>query len=165
MGTIMIEKELKQLVVHSCEEVFEKMIMSHIEPVEDQTFTIQNEKHITATIGFAGTWDGFISVQCGESLAYSLAAQMLYTDVNNLDESEMRDALGEIVNMIGGKFKASFAEKFNQGIEAFKMSVPSVITGKNYDVYAVGSDSILEILLLTQEKQFFIELALKQKPN
>lgn len=156
---------IKQLVVHATEEVFEKMIMSHIEVLENIQFTIQDEKHITATIGFAGTWDGFISVQCGEALAFALAAQMLYTDVNNLDEAEMRDALGEIVNMIGGKFKALFAEKFNQGVEAFKMSVPSVITGKNYDVFAVGSDSIEEILFLTQEKQFFIELALKQKPH
>ncbi len=161
----MIDNELKELVTHATEEVFEKMIMSHIELLQDQKFSIQNEKHITATIGFAGAWDGFISVQCGNSLAFALAAQMLYTDVNNLDESEMRDALGEIVNMIGGKFKALFAEKFNQGVEAFKMSVPSVITGQNYDVFAVGSDSIQEIVFLTQEKQFLIELALKQSPK
>ncbi len=161
----MIDKDLKQLVVHSTEEVFEKMIMSSVSLKENESFVIKDERHITASIGFAGEWDGFISVQCGSSLAYILASQMLYTDADSLDESEMRDALGEIVNMVGGKFKASFAETYNQGIEAFKMSVPSVITGKNYEVYAVGSDSILEIVFHTHEKQFLAELALKQIPK
>lgn len=165
MDSIMIEKKFKELVVHATEEVFEKMIMSSISLKENEEFKIYDEGHITASIGFAGQWDGFISIQCGESLAYLLAAQMLYADVSSLDGSEMRDALGEIVNMIGGKFKACFSETFNQGVEAFKMSVPSVITGKNYDVYAVGSDSMLEILFQAHEKQFFVELALKQIPK
>lgn len=158
----MIEKEFKQLVIHATEEVFEKMIMSSINLMEGEKFVIQDEGHITASIGFAGQWDGFVSVQCGESLAYILAAQMLYTDADSLDEAEMRDALGEIVNMVGGKFKASFSDTFNQGVEAFKMSVPSVITGKNYDVYAVGSDSVLEVVFRTHDKQFLVELALKK---
>lgn len=152
----------KNLIVHSTYEVFDKMMAVPIEEVDAGNCITAGQNHLTATIGFAGQWDGFVSVQCGENLAKYLTAKMLYADVDSLEDEEIRDALGEIVNMIGGKFKSTFAENFNSGLEAFKMSVPSIVQGKNYEVFAVGSEEVQKMVFRTSEDYFCIELALKK---
>ena len=72
------------------------------------------------------------------------------------------DAMGEVVNMVGGKFKAIFAEKFNDGMEAFKMSIPSVIMGDNYEIHIVGSDSFQETVIGVNGECFSVKVALKK---
>lgn len=152
----------KMLIVHSAHEVFDKMMSVPIEEQESGPCLSEGEYHLTATIGFAGQWDGFVSMQCGEELAKYLTAKMLYADVDSLEDEEVRDALGEIVNMVGGKFKSTFAENYNNGIEAFKMSVPSLVQGKQYEVFAVGSDEVQQIVFKADGMSFCVDLALKK---
>lgn len=152
----------KMLIVHSAHEVFDKMMSVPVEEQEQGECLTEGERHLTGTIGFAGQWDGFVSMQCGEQLAKYLTAKMLYADMDTLEEEEVRDALGEIVNMVGGKFKSTFAENYNNGMEAFKMSVPSIVQGKNYEVFAIGSDEVQQIHFKTDGMYFCIDLALKK---
>ena len=63
-----------------------------------------------------------------------------------LDKVEVRDAMGEIVNMVGGKFKACFTESFNQGMKAFKMSVPIVTMSKDFHGDNLKNVAILEVV-------------------
>ncbi len=154
---------LKTLVVHSTTEVFEKMITLHVRQEAAQEEALFNgEMHVCATIGFAGEWHGFLSLQCGEDLAYQVTSKLLVTDMADLEKADVWDAMGEVVNMIGGRFKAIFAESYNDGHEAFKMSLPTVIMGSNYSLVVVGSDRIPETILQADGKKFLIKLALKK---
>jgi chemotaxis protein CheX len=160
----MDDKLLKDLVIHSAKEVFDKMVSMQVRPERpDDVSLFDGHIHLCATIGFAGQWNGSISLQCGEDLAYQLTSKMLCMDTSSVGKEDVWDALGEIVNMVGGKFKAIFAENFNDGVEAFKMSVPSVIMGKNYRLFVVGSDSIpLTVSQLADGKGFSMKLVLRK---
>jgi CheY-specific phosphatase CheX len=159
----MNEDILKTLVIHSTTEVFEKMITLHVSPEAAQDETLFNgEVHVCATIGFAGEWHGFLSLQCGEELAYQVTSKLLVTDMGDLEKADVWDAMGEVVNMIGGRFKAIFAESYNDGHEAFKMSLPTVIMGSNYSLIVVGGDRIPETIMQADGKKFSIKLALKK---
>jgi CheY-specific phosphatase CheX len=154
---------LKTLVIHSTTEVFEKMITLQVSSEAAQEEALFNgEVHVCATIGFAGEWHGFLSLQCGEDLAYQVTSQLLVTKMGDLEKADVWDAMGEVVNMIGGRFKAIFAESYNDGREAFKMSLPTVIMGNNYHLVVVGGDRIPETILEADGKRFSVKLALKK---
>ena len=154
---------LKTLVIHSTTEVFEKMIALQVSPEAASEESLFNgEVHLCATIGFAGEWHGFMSLQCGENLAYQMTSKLLVTDIANLKKADVWDAMGEVVNMIGGRFKAIFAENYNDGHEAFKMSLPTVIMGSNYHLVVVGGDRIPEMIMEAGGMKFSVKLALKK---
>lgn len=157
-------EDFKRLVIKAAEEVFEKMISLSVsgDNGTDASKLFQSQLHLCATIGFAGDWNGFISLQCGEKLAYLITSKMLFMDPADLEKADVWDALGEVVNMVGGKFKAIFAIEFNDGVEAFKMSVPSVIMGKNYQLYVLGNNSIPETVLACEGEKFSLKLVLKK---
>jgi len=146
------------------QEVFNKMMSLKIAPEATNGKPLFNGQiHLCATVGFAGEWNGCVSIQCGEGLAYYLTSKLLCAEIGTLERKDIWDAMGEIVNMVGGHFKANFAETFNSGIEAFKMSIPSVIMGKNYQMFALGNGSMPETILKTDGEKFSINLVLTKK--
>ncbi|MBI3817696.1 MAG: chemotaxis protein CheX [Planctomycetes bacterium] len=58
-----------------------------------------------AHIQIAGAWSGVITLQVSDALAKTCAKTMFALD--SVTTEEVRDALGEIVNIIGGKLKCA----------------------------------------------------------
>lgn len=54
----------------------------------------------------AGDWIGSVRIQCPVPLARKVAAAMFGREPNDTTAGEIRDALGEITNMIAGHVKA-----------------------------------------------------------
>jgi hypothetical protein len=48
----------------------------------------------------------FLSVTCGEALARQIAASMFRARPDRISERDVHDALGEVVNIVGGMAKA-----------------------------------------------------------
>ena len=69
-----------------------------------------------------------MSFQCNEGLAKTIASKMFAMEVEDLEEEEVLDAVGEIINMIGGNIKGSV------GVES-TLSIPDVVVNQ-----AVASD-------------------------
>jgi CheY-specific phosphatase CheX len=160
-------KVIQPLLIRATSDVFKTMVALDIAVDDSQDAGVQFDgtPHYTATIGFAGRWDGSVSIQCSEQLAKELTAKLLMVPAAQIERIEVRDALGETVNMIGGRFKAIFAEMFTEGVEAFRMSIPSVIMGLHFDVFAVGIDSMFSISFETLGERMQVELALKKITN
>ena len=59
-----------------------------------------------------------------------IAGKMLGTDEHVSDEC-VRDALGEICNMVAGSFKGQLSDI----AEKCMLSVPTVVSGKDYQLY------------------------------
>jgi len=162
----MDDQNLKKLLVMSTKEVFQKMISVDLSLNKDiipGPALFDNQKHILATIGFAGGWTGSVTFQCSAMFGFTLTAKMLMTDIKSLEGKDVRDAMGEIVNMVGGKFKACFAESFNDGVEAFKMSVPIVTTGKDFHVLNMKTVSVMEVVMDSGVEKVSVSLALKKQ--
>ncbi len=79
---------------------------------------------LTAFIGIAGNFTGGVAVHCSGELARALAGRMLMADdLAALSEDEIRDAMGEVCNMIAGGIKTRC-----QGIGVdFNISVPVIV--------------------------------------
>lgn len=86
---------------------WEQMLSMKLDPVPfDDLFCVGNG-HMLASVELSGVWNGRIEVRLDEKLAYSATAAMLMQPVETVSQSDMLDAIGEIVNMVAGAIKSS----------------------------------------------------------
>ena len=91
----------------------------------------------TAAVYFAGAWTGAVLLECSAPQAIDWASR-LSPDAGAASEADTRDALGELVNMIGGNLKALLPS-------GTVLSLPSVVAGSDYTVGLCKSDDPLEL--------------------
>ena len=119
-------------------EVFEMMVGTPLGP-SDQV-TVPRVADYTAMIGLAGDLCGVLSFRCSLESAARIAGKMLGTDENTSAEC-IRDALGEICNMVAGSFKAQLSDVAEQCM----LSVPTVVSGKDYQLYPLADGLRIQV--------------------
>jgi chemotaxis protein CheX len=109
---------------------------------------------ITAVVGLAGKLCGIMSVRCSQHSAAHIASRMLGIPPEKA-QSEMSDAVGEICNMIAGNFK----NKISGLGDGCMLSVPTVITGRDYDLHSMVNEGLrLELLFEGEPMLFCLEI-------
>mgnify|MGYP001317691476 CR=1 FL=1 len=131
-------------------EIFTTMVGADIAPSRTTVAVTKFKDSVSAMVGFAGSYNGMISINAPQKLAMSFASQMLGMDVTQFDD-DVRDALGEIANMIGGSFKHHFVKDGHE----VKLSTPSVISGDEYFM-TVGSPDTLTLMFESAAEHFIV---------
>lgn len=81
---------------------------------------------VTAVIGFDGEYRGVLSLHCPEAIALRIAEGMLGIKPEDIDD-DVRDAVGEVVNILGGEVKSFLSPG---GLEV-ALSTPEVFYGND----------------------------------
>lgn len=111
----------------SAAESFETMIMSPIEEISEEEFGIGVAPSYTGSITFKGGLKGVILVQCETESAAAITKSMLMMEADEeVDPSEIKDAIGEVANLVLGGFKSRIAEQYGD----IDISIPTVIEGQ-----------------------------------
>jgi chemotaxis protein CheX len=137
----------------SAQEVFGIMVGCRLEPAAGSEQKAAGE--FTAMVGLAGALCGILTMGCGAHSAKLIAARMLGTDVASSEE-QVCDALGEICNMIAGNFK----NKLSGTADGCMLSVPTVITGGQYNFHSLADGGSLETTLLFEGAPLVVRLDL-----
>lgn len=106
---------------------------------------------ITAAIFFAGSWMGAALVECTEHQARIWTGRLLSIPEPSDISDDVRDAMGEIVNMIGGNLKSVLPGGVG-------LSMPSVVEGKQYSLQVCGSNMIARQCFASSDGLFGITL-------
>lgn len=146
-------KEWTALLSTATKEVFEIMLGAHLECLEAGLSVMSRD--FTAMIGLAGSLCGVVSLRCSSEVAYSLARLMLADDAP-VSEDSVRDAFGEICNMVAGNFKAKIAGM----ADGCMLSVPTVITGKDLVIYSLTNGDSIQVEFLLEGKPLELTLNL-----
>jgi chemotaxis protein CheX len=126
------------------QEVFELMLACPLEvPSEPPP---EDGLDITSMVGLAGQLCGILSVRCSSKSAGRMASRMLGIDAEKAGP-EMWDAVGEICNMVAGNFK----NKISGLGDGCMLSVPTVITGTEYNLHSMVNDEMHTTLLFEGE--------------
>jgi CheY-specific phosphatase CheX len=98
---------------------------------------------VIAMLSFSGTRAGTLVLCCRLPVAAALAGGMLGLPTEDLDEPTVRDALGELVNQVGGTLKRRLAVSG----AAMALSVPSVVAGRDVrvKVLATGEPQAVDV--------------------
>jgi chemotaxis protein CheX len=109
----------------SVEEVFR--LMMGVECRRSAEPLSQGVDWVTAVVGFGGLLSGACVFRAGGEEARTLATHLTGMDFAEIDDT-VKDGFGELCNMIAGSWKAKVPE-LSAGCG---LSVPAVITGRDY---------------------------------
>jgi len=91
----------------------------------------KSAKGMSAIIGISDGISGYLAFHVSPENGCKIAGVMLDDTYPEVDDI-VCDAIGELVNMLGGSLK-----KFSSGYgEPFKISVPTIVRGKDYETHA-----------------------------
>lgn len=65
-----------------------------------------SDAEITASVSVTGAWAGHVVIRCSTALARALAGRLFLVPEDEVVEAEICDAVGELVNVVGGNVKA-----------------------------------------------------------
>jgi len=88
---------------------------------------------VTAAVHFAGEWRGAVLLQLSPELACSLCARLIRTGSPLEYDDNVRDAMGELANMVAGNLKSVLPFRV-------ALSMPTVVEGSNYALRICGGN-------------------------
>jgi len=128
----------KDVLEEAAIEVFELMASVQLAPLPEPTQPANGA--ITSMVGMAGALCGMMNIRCSHTAAQRLAGCML-AGSHVSSAGTIRDALGELCNMIAGNFKA----KIPSLADHCMLSVPTVITGDDYSLEPVDPFQVIHV--------------------
>ena len=119
--------EMVTYLKESVTEVFQSFNIMDFQKYELLNGQVSFKGHyLVSMVGFVGEFTGMISLYCSKKIALQITSGMLGVKIEEIDQ-DVRDAVGEIGNIVVGLFKAKFGTEYNP----FQQSVPSVLDGHN----------------------------------
>lgn len=115
-----------ETTVQVVEEVFMTMLSSDVH--ESSEHDAGHSADVTAAIFFNGEWKGATYIECTREQAMMFAERLMDITRPAEIDSDTRDALGELVNMIGGNLKAALPK-------GVSLSLPCVLEGKGHSFH------------------------------
>jgi chemotaxis protein CheX len=112
---------------------------------------------VTGVIGLTGRVRGTVSVSFSEKCILAIVSGMFGEEMKELNE-EIRDAAGEISNMISGQSRRKL-EEIGLSLSA---AIPTVIMGKNHSLSPITTYPVIAIPFQTDNGDFTIEVSFEE---
>ena len=116
---------------------------------EDHRFSV------CGALFFVGAWQGAILVELDRPLAFSITAHLEAIPEPTTVDTYVRDAVGEVTNMLAGNLKTLLPA-------GTIMSIPSVVEGSDFSVSVVGVNTSSRMGFGTPKGAFRITLVQMQ---
>lgn len=131
-------------------EVFDTMLGVACEAEQSSVShgSLDEAESVTAVVGFGGILSGACVITCDASSARQIASRLTGMVFETLDDV-VKDAIGEICNMVAGAWKSRVPElAANCGL-----SVPAVITGRDYNLHMQSPEfSVIQVYRFDESK-------------
>jgi chemotaxis protein CheX len=141
-------------IITGTKDVFSTMLMVDLEScaiVENKKCDIQS--NLTSMIGLGGGIRGLLAIHCPASVAKNITGAFLGMDVDELDD-DVKDAIGEIANMVGGNIKVSYG-KVDINVE---LAIPTSIVGESFHVSGIADANRIIVPFKMAADTFWVEL-------
>lgn len=135
----------------SVEEVFETMLGVRCEMVPCTGAT--PAETITSVVGFGGMLTGACVFRSDGQTALAIAERLTGMGFAEMDDT-VKDAIGEICNMVAGAWKGKVPDlSANCGL-----SIPAVITGRDYNIHVQAPEFRLHQCYRFDESNFEVTI-------
>ncbi|MET0594561.1 MAG: chemotaxis protein CheX [Polyangiaceae bacterium] len=117
--------------------------------------TLGGGKYVAAKVDVIGTWNGTVTVGCSHALARRTAGKMFDVPPGDISLNELRDAVGEIANIVGGNVKTLIAGKC-------RLSLPTVAEVEDQSVFAASEKHRMNVWFEAEGERFVVQLVAAQ---
>ena len=135
-------------------DVFEMIVPMEVSaesPLSDESAEVPS--HVSAMLGLSGDLAAILTIHCSGQVARGITSAMLGMDVEDIDD-DVKDAVGEVANMVAGGLKISLAE---EDIDV-ELAIPSVVVGKSFQITAPAGTRRTVVPFHTPAGHFWVEL-------
>ncbi len=108
---------------------------------------------LTSFVQMTGDWNGAVLLECSPRQACLFAGRILSMDPPGTVDDDVRDALGELANVIGGNMKCGMSA-------GIRLSMPTVMEGSDYDLRMCGSHIQQKLTFRCSEGNFWVTILL-----
>jgi chemotaxis protein CheX len=118
----------------------------------------QSRGDVSGIIGFTGSARGSLAISFSKSSILKIISNMLgenYCEING----EVRDAVGEITNMISGVARKNLEA---QGLN-IQAAIPTIVSGENHAILHVLGGSSIIIPFETKAGPFYVDVCLNMQ--
>lgn len=126
-------------ITEATKTLFETMIMIDLKyddaSLVDET---QIRTDVIGMVSFTGKYHGVIALFCSKKFALRVASTMLMTELTEFS-GEVKDAIGEVSNMIAGTVKTKLTAQYGD----MHLSIPIVIAGEGLSITAVNNNPVV----------------------
>ena len=140
----------KQATSDVVREIFSTMLHIDARLVEDAT-PDPSDHPVVGCVHFAGPWKGALLLGCGPAQAAAFAAELVGIEPPGEVNDDVRDAIGEITNMIAGNLKSLFPN-------GTQLSAHSVVEGKSFTLKVRGGNEAMQLRFDSDRGPFLITL-------
>lgn len=154
-----LQNQLAASLAGAVREVFTSMLGTEVAIWEEKSEPILPQPHdgVLALIGLAGQWVGSGVLFCQTRTACDLATRLLMSDVTEVND-EVRDAVGEITNMVIGNFKNCLE---SETVEV-RISTPTVIDGTRLKARNLSNEYTVSTWFAYDDHLFLVEICLAE---
>ncbi len=148
------EFDLGNEIVKGANDVFSTMLMVELESEEiilNKRGKIQS--NLTSMIGLGGGIRGVLAIHCPATVAKAITGGFLGMEVEELND-DVKDAIGEIANMVAGNLKVAYAA-IAVNIE---LAIPTSVVGESFNVCGATKAQRVIVPLKMAGERFWIEL-------
>lgn len=117
--------------------------MAFVDPKPGKPYVKKDKKavgDISGVIGLTGSTRGAVVVSFSRECAMKVVSSMMGEQYADLTD-EVRDAVGEITNMVSGDARRALAELGAN----FEAGIPTVVVGKGHEITTMGQGPCLAI--------------------
>jgi chemotaxis protein CheX len=108
------------------DEIFGLMAGLHLAPSPALLAPVERTGYVASAVQIVGDWQGAVRLDIDLELARVACANLMGVAVKDLSPQDIRDAAGELANMLGGSVKALRAPTCG-------LSLPSVVIGRDFE--------------------------------
>jgi len=109
-------------------DIWSSMLSIDLQPGDGEVVELSGTRTLTGCVQITGGWAGAVTIRCATATAQRFAAVMFGCEPDGLSDEEVRDALGELTNMLAGSVKGMVPEECQLGI-------PAVADGLDYMLF------------------------------
>ena len=144
-------ERFEEYLDRATDEVFSTMM--GLSCVPDEQGGARERERISALIGLAGAMSGSMVLHIGHAAAMRMAEHLTGAAITELDEV-VRDAIGEVCNMVAGTWKG-FDPVLCAGC---MLSTPTVVAGSSYEVFSRRAPLRIERSYRFEDQRFTMTL-------
>jgi chemotaxis protein CheX len=146
--------QIDQEIISATKDVFSTMVMMELEnssPIIGKGGEITS--NISSMLGLGGGIKGVLAIHCPAHVAKGITGAFLGMEVEELGD-DVKDAIGEITNMVAGNLKVFFAKT---GIDV-KLAIPTSVIGESYHTSGSFGATRIVVPFTNENGPFWIEL-------
>jgi chemotaxis protein CheX len=132
-------------------DVWQSLVSDGEPPAVGTTVVAEPDNRVTGCVHISGAYTGSLTVRCSGEMARQIAGSLFGMPDEDVTDTEIADAIGEIANILGGNVKSMLPAPS-------ALSLPAIAQGSHSWLTVPGVELMQQVALEWRTEPFVVSL-------